>query len=178
MNKEKIILLDRDGVINEDIGYLSNPSSINIYLDAVSFIKFGVKKKYKIFIVTNQSGIGRGFYEEKDFKMVMKSINKILNNFGIDNLDYFFCPHLPNQLCDCRKPKTGMVNDLFLNNKFLLKKSWMIGDKLSDVEFGLNLDLGNIVHINRTKKIKSSKKDINSSSIYKTNSLQSIINYL
>ena len=65
MNKEKIILLDRDGVINEDIGYLSNPSSINIYLDAVSFIKFGVKKKYKIFIFTNQSGIGRGFYEEK-----------------------------------------------------------------------------------------------------------------
>ena len=90
MNKEKIILLDRDGIINEDIGYLSNPSSINLYLDVVSFIKCGIEKNYKIFIVTNQSGIGRGFYKEKDFKMVMKSIHKILNSFGIKNLDYFF----------------------------------------------------------------------------------------
>ena len=71
-----------------------------------------------------------------------------------------------------------MVTELFLNNKFLLNKSWMIGDKFSDVEFGLNLDLGNIVHINRTKKMKLSKEEINSASIYKTNSLHSLISLL
>lgn len=152
---KKVIFLDRDGVINQDYGYVYKIEDFK-FIDGVfeacrSFKKLG----YEIVVVTNQSGIARGYYSEEEFlKLTSYMQNEFLKN-GISILKTYYCPHLPNSNCECRKPKTGMILKALDEFDISLEKSWLIGDKLSDIECAKNANIKNRVLID-TKYEKNS----------------------
>ena len=141
----KTIFLDRDGIINKEIGYLYKIADfqfINGVFEACqNFNQLG----YQIIIVTNQSGISRGYYTEIDFQKVT---NWMLGQFKINNieiLDVIHCPHLPSDFCDCRKPKPGMLLTAKTKHNIDMEKSWMIGDKESDIKAANNAGIMNTI---------------------------------
>jgi len=130
----KTIFLDRDGVINKEVGYLHKIEDfefINGVFDACRYLQ---SVGYKIIVVTNQSGIARGYYSEDNFHIVSSWMLEQFKENGVDILDVFFCPHGPGSTCDCRKPKPGMF--IQANNKYDIdmENSWMIGDKEADIQ--------------------------------------------
>jgi len=92
-NKQKVIFLDRDGVINKEVGYLHHIKDFEFIDGVFSACQYFQKIGYSIIIVTNQSGIARGYYEEKDFHTLTQWMIKEFSNNNIDILDVFFCPH-------------------------------------------------------------------------------------
>ena len=141
----KTIFLDRDGIINKESGYLYKIVDfqfINGVFEACqNFNQLG----YQIIIVTNQSGISRGYYTEIDFQKVT---NWMLGQFKINNieiLDVIHCPHLPSDFCDCRKPKPGMLLTAKSKHNIDMKNSWMIGDKENDIKAANNAGIMNTI---------------------------------
>ncbi len=132
--------LDRDGVINRDFGYVGSVERFEFRDGIFELLKFLQEKGYKLFVVTNQSGIARGYYTERDFHNLMKYMINELKKRGIEIEDYNFCPHHPDITgeCDCRKPKPGMILELAKKHGIDLENSIMIGDNLSDIEAGKN----------------------------------------
>ncbi|MDC3375296.1 D-glycero-beta-D-manno-heptose 1,7-bisphosphate 7-phosphatase [bacterium] len=129
----KTIFLDRDGVINKDINYLHKIKDFQFIDGTFEACKYLCNLDYKIIIITNQSGIGRGFYTESDFKILTNwMVSQFMEN-NIEILDVFHCPHSPNSNCNCRKPKPGLIFKAKEMYKINLEKSWMIGDSERDI---------------------------------------------
>ncbi len=126
---KKGLFLDRDGVINEDYGYVYRIKDFKFKDGIFELLK--LFKNYEIFIVTNQSGIARGFYDEEDFYKLMGWVKNEFKKRGIDILDVAFCPHHPDftGVCSCRKPEPKMILDLAKKHQINLSNSIMIGDK-------------------------------------------------
>ena len=155
MNHSKAVFFDRDGVINIDFGYVYEIENF-IFKDGIfDLMKYLIQKKYLLFIVTNQSGISRGFYSQDDYEKVTNYMLSEFNKNDINITEILHCPHQPNDFCECRKPNPFMVNKL--SNKFNINKnlSWMIGDKITDIEFALNAGVKNSVLL--SDKIKETK---------------------
>ena len=130
----KTIFLDRDGVINKEVNYLSKIDDFKFIDGVFETCYFFKNLGFEIIIVTNQSGIARGYFSENDFKLIN---NWMINQFKLNNveiLDVFFCPHGPKSKCSCRKPKPGMLVDAQNKYHIDIEKSWMIGDKETDIE--------------------------------------------
>lgn len=96
-------------------------------------------------IATNQSGVGRGYFTEKKLKSINRAILKKLSSKQVEISAVYYCPHLPEAGCACRKPKTKMIKDAQKKFNLNLKKSFCIGDKLTDVEFGKNAGIKSIL---------------------------------
>ncbi|OCL83700.1 D-glycero-beta-D-manno-heptose 1,7-bisphosphate 7-phosphatase [Arcobacter porcinus] len=146
--QKKVIFLDRDGVINKDFGYVSKIENFNFCEGVFEACKEFLNLDFEIVIVTNQSGIGRGYYTIEDFKTLT---NHMLNEFkkmDINILKVYFCPHNPDEDCSCRKPKNGMILEALNDFEIDLNNSWLIGDKLSDIECAKNANIPNRVLIN------------------------------
>ena len=105
----KAIFLDRDGVINYDHGYVYKISDFRLIEGVVDALKFFQLKKYLLIIVTNQSGIGRGYFTEQEFQEINSHMLSILKNDSININGVYYCPHHPNDNCKCRKPKNYYV---------------------------------------------------------------------
>jgi len=131
--KQPAVFLDRDGTLIEDVGYLSDLDDLHIFPftgDAVRLLK---QSGFLIIVVTNQSGIGRGIYDES----AMHSIHhEIQRNLGGAVDAFYFCPHVPDAGCRCRKPGLGMIEAASADFEIDLESSWMIGDKSIDIETG------------------------------------------
>ena len=139
----KAAFLDRDGVINKDLGYLYRREDFTFVNGAIEGLRYLVELKYELFIITNQSGIARGFYTEKDFLELDKFMKSELFKKGITIKQTFFCPHHPmakiekyRVVCDCRKPKPGLLHQVFSKYNIDKSKSFLIGDKETDIEAG------------------------------------------
>ncbi len=134
MKKIKALFLDRDGVINYDPGYVYRIEDFEfmpgIFEALAGFMMLG----YEIFVVTNQSGIGRGYYSEDDFAKLSKYMIDEFKSHGIEIKKIYHCPHTPIDDCNCRKPKPGMILQALDEFNISLKDSLMIGDKPSDLE--------------------------------------------
>ena len=137
----KVAFLDRDGVINVDLGYLHRVEDFMYTEGCIDALRVISDRGFGIVIVTNQAGIAHGYYTESDFHKLMKWLIADLNSHGIKILDYFFCPHHPqgkvpkySKLCDWRKPSPGMI--LHAVNKYSIDiaKSFLVGDKETDLE--------------------------------------------
>lgn len=152
----KALFLDRDGVINVDYGYVYQKEKFEFTEGIFDLLKLFRQEGYQIFIVTNQSGIGRGYYHENDF---LKLTQWMLNSFKkrgivIESVEY--CPHAPEERCHCRKPKSGMVEKILSRHSLDLKQSWLIGDKQSDIDLAQNANIGDSVAIGKRQMTNAS----------------------
>ena len=138
------VFLDRDGTIIADKNYLSKVEEIEFLPGAVEAVKILNKNNYYVILVTNQSGIARGYFSINTAEKIKKYFLAQLKNAGANIDKYYYCPHYPegsgkyNIACDCRKPKIGMFNTAINELAIDKIKSWVIGDKKSDLEFGIN----------------------------------------
>ena len=148
-DKQKVVFLDRDGVINKEVGYLHKSEDFKFIDGVFTACKHFQAQGYKLIIVTNQSGIARGYYQKEDFHKLTQWMLMQFGNQGIDILDVFFCPHGPESTCACRKPQPGMLLDARDKYDIDMEKSWMIGDKEADV------GAANTAGINQTILVKS-----------------------
>jgi D-glycero-D-manno-heptose 1,7-bisphosphate phosphatase len=130
----KVIFLDRDGVINQEVGYLYKSKDFKFIDGIFEACKHFQSLGYKLIVVTNQSGIARGYYQEEDFHTLTKWMLVQFNNQDVDILDVFFCPHGPKSICKCRKPQPGMLLEARDKYGINMKDSWIIGDKEADID--------------------------------------------
>ena len=153
---KKALFLDRDGIINIDHGYVHTIEKFEFNSGIFELISLFQKAGYLIFIVTNQSGIGRGYYSLEAFNTLTDWMKEqfITHNIFIESV--FHCPHTPTQDCYCRKPKVGMIQPLLEKNSLDLEHSWMIGDKVSDIEFAHNAKIGHTIAI-ATQKLENAE---------------------
>ncbi|MEO1927098.1 MAG: D-glycero-beta-D-manno-heptose 1,7-bisphosphate 7-phosphatase [Nautiliaceae bacterium] len=132
----KAAFLDRDGVINIDIGYVGRVEDFKFKEGIFELLKLLQDLGFTLFVVTNQSGIARGYYSEDDFYKLTEWMKEEFKKEGIEIKDVRFCPHHPDITgeCECRKPKPGMILDLAKKYNIDLKNSIMIGDSKRDIE--------------------------------------------
>jgi D-glycero-D-manno-heptose 1,7-bisphosphate phosphatase len=141
--------LDRDGVINIDKGYVYKIDDFEWMPDSKEAIKFLKKKNYLVIVVTNQSGISREYYNEHDVDVLHGYINNELRQFGAKVDDFYFSPFHPEvnnkkyeHLSHLRKPNTGMLELAKKKWNIDKSKSFMIGDKLSDIDCASRFGIG------------------------------------
>ena len=144
----KAVFLDRDGVINVDHGYVSQLANFEFIEGSISAMRKLYQAGYKIIIVTNQSGIARGYYSEKTFLDLMAGVEKILRKNGVKISGTYYCPHHPEAslpqwriACKCRKPASGMLEKAINDHQIDPTQSFMVGDKMSDIEACLGAGL-------------------------------------
>jgi D-glycero-D-manno-heptose 1,7-bisphosphate phosphatase len=137
----KAVFLDRDGVINVDHGYVSQLSDFKFIEGSISAMQKLNRAGYKIIIVTNQSGIARGLYSEKEFLDLMEEVEKILIQNAVKISGIYYCPHHPDGsvpkwsiVCKCRKPSSGMLKKAIRDHQIDPSQSFMVGDKITDIE--------------------------------------------
>ena len=130
------ILLDRDGTIIEDRSYLGDPAGVTPLPGAVEGLARLAAHGLRLFIVTNQSGIGRGYFSLDDYLACRARLNEILAASGVNIADEVFCPHDPDAGCVCRKPALGMWENLRGRHGLNPENCIIIGDKAGDLEFG------------------------------------------
>lgn len=145
--KKKALFLDRDGVINKDIGYLHKIEDCEFVEGIFDICKLAVENSYLLIVVTNQSGIARGFYTEDDFLRLMDYIGGEFRRQGCPLTDVFYCPFHPDgnvpwklKSVD-RKPAPGMLLKAAEKYNLDLEECIMLGDKDSDIEAGRNAGL-------------------------------------
>jgi len=134
----KTIFLDRDGVINKEINYLHKIEDFEFIDGVFETCQYLNNLGYKIIIITNQSGISRGYYSESEYQQLTLWMVTKFHDKNINILDIFHCPHSPNSKCNCRKPKPGMFIKAKLKYNIDMKNSWMIGDKEEDITASLS----------------------------------------
>ena len=146
--KKPALFLDRDGVINIDNGYVINKEEFNFVDGIFDLLKFYQKQGFKIIIITNQSGIGRGYFTEDEF---LSLNNWMLRCFEKENIfihDVYYCSHLPDQKSNDRKPAPGLFIKAIKKHNIDVGKSIMIGDKVSDMHAAYSAGVETRVLIN------------------------------
>lgn len=135
---KKALFLDRDGVVNVEKNYLHTIKDFE-FIDGV-FVALQYLQNtlgYAIFIVTNQSGIARGYYTKEQFLDLTRWMVEEFAKHGVVITDVSYCPHGPNEACLCRKPSPYMIQQLAQKYGVDLRQSWMIGDKFIDIQAAL-----------------------------------------
>jgi len=148
MNKPTVFL-DRDGTINVDKGYVHKVDDWVWIPGAIEAIAALKKAGFLVIVITNQAGIARGYYDEADMNNLHMKINEKLKSHGAEIDKFYHCPHHPEfgevRNCKCRKPMKGMLNMACNDYNIDLAKSWLIGDKASDIQAGLQAGVKSIL---------------------------------
>ncbi|MBY0369314.1 HAD family hydrolase [bacterium] len=136
----RVVVLDRDGTIVEDRHYIRNPDDIIFLPGAIEGLKQIQEKGYPLYLVSNQSGVGRGLITEKEFQAVHKRFLELCTQNGIAFEEIAYCFHAPEESCPCRKPAPGLAPREFHGQKILWSESFVAGDHEPDL--GLAASLG------------------------------------
>lgn len=141
MNKQ-IVFLDRDGTIIKDKSYMYKVEDLEFIDNSIEGLKM-LQKTHELVIVTNQSGINRGNFGYKEYSEFNENFLKKLGENGIEINNSLFCPHTPEEKCECRKPKIKLVKDYLEKKKFSLDKKncYVVGDKTCDIKLAENLGI-------------------------------------
>lgn len=137
----KAVFLDRDGTLNVEKSYLSDPDQLVLFPDVIPSLRRLLQGRYLLFVVTNQSGIGRGYYTIEDMHRVNRRLESVLEPEGIAFEKIYFAPESPESPSYGRKPSPQFLLDASKEFDLDLASSFMIGDKLSDLECGWNAGL-------------------------------------
>jgi D-glycero-D-manno-heptose 1,7-bisphosphate phosphatase len=157
----KAVFLDRDGIINVDKAYVYKKEDFEFCEGVFEALKHFQTLGYILIVVTNQSGIARGYYRHEDFANLTSWMREVFSLKGIHITDVFHCPHLPDFGCECRKPNTKMFQDAFTKYDIDPQNSWMIGDKKSDIQAAINANIPNTIFVN-TLTCKDAKYNVKS----------------
>lgn len=139
------IFVDRDGTLNEDIGYVSTPDELVLYPWAAEAVRLINTSGFLAIVITNQSGIARGLYTEETLEVIHSSMIEQLARKGARIDGVYYCPHHPEigaapyrRACECRKPQIGMLDRAARDHNINLPRSFVIGDKASDIKLAEN----------------------------------------
>ncbi len=155
------LFLDRDGVVNREIGYLYRPDHVQFTPGIFDLCRHAQMQGYALIIITNQSGIARQLYSEADFHSLMNWMTDefVRQNVRVDG--YYFCPHHPEygvgtyrKECEDRKPQPGMILKASSDHKIDLKRSVLIGDRCSDIHAGAAAGIPNLILVRGTEPIE------------------------
>lgn len=137
----KAFFLDRDGTINVDTGYVGNPDDLELLPGAADAIRKMNESGYLVIVISNQSGVARGYFTEDDVRQVNERLNEILKQHGTHIDAFYYCPHLPNAPvkkyaaeCDCRKPKLGLFKQAVQDFELDTNLCYACGDRSRDVD--------------------------------------------
>jgi histidinol-phosphate phosphatase family protein len=142
-NLAKAVFLDKDGTLIENIPFNIDPEKVRLYPDAPLALKRLQDQGFKLFVVSNQSGVAYGYFPELALDSVWRKISDELGKAGVKIDGYYYCPHHVNgsvegynKACECRKPEPGLLLKAAREHQIDLSQSWMIGDILNDIEAG------------------------------------------
>jgi D,D-heptose 1,7-bisphosphate phosphatase len=140
---QRAVFLDRDGTICRDMNYLSDPAGVELLPGAADALRRLAAADYRLLVVTNQSGIARGYLTEEALAGIHARLMELLGSRGVRLTAIYHCPHLPDGIrpeyrrsCDCRKPEPGLLFRAAREHGLDLSRSFMVGDKLSDIQAG------------------------------------------
>lgn len=136
MSAKRFIILDRDGTIIEERHYLSDPAGVVLLPGAAEGLRRLTECGVGLVLISNQSGIGRGFFSEAELNEVHHRLEQLLEKAGIRLDGIYFCPHAPEDQCRCRKPDTELLMRAAEDLGFIAEECVVIGDKNSDIELG------------------------------------------
>lgn len=155
----RLVLIDRDGTINVERHYLSSPEQIELFPETIAGIRLLRDLGFKIAVVTNQSAVGRGIIDLQRLDEIHNRLRELLAEGETEVDAIYFCPHLPEDVCKCRKPEIEMATkaaELFDSE---LSKSFVIGDNVCDIELGKNINATTIlVKTGYGKRVLEEKK--------------------
>lgn len=156
----KGLLLDRDGIIIEDYGYVHKPEDVKLVEGFVYLAREAQNKGYILQVVSNQSGIARGYYSLNEVDELHAYLDMCLKQYGISISAYHFCRHHPDFSgnCLCRKPENLMLEKAIASYNLNKKECWMIGDKETDIEAGLKT--GSKTCLLNSSALQNSKADL------------------
>jgi D-glycero-D-manno-heptose 1,7-bisphosphate phosphatase len=144
----KAIFLDRDGTINAGIPKyerVDSPDKVEVLPHSVEGLKLLANLDYAKFIVTNQAGLAEGLITRAEFDSINNEILRQIKPSGIDIIHIYVCPHGEHSSCECRKPKPKLLLDAAIKYDIDLSGSWMIGDRLTDIQTGINAGVKTIL---------------------------------
>lgn len=136
MRRRQFVVLDRDGTIIVERHYLSQPSQIEFLPGAVTGLREMIGMGLGLVVVTNQSAVGRGFFDQAHLDLIHRQFSELLKAEGIHLEGIYCCPHTPQDDCSCRKPRPGLIERAARQLDFDLQASFVIGDKVADIEMG------------------------------------------
>lgn len=143
MNEYKAIFIDKDGTLIPDIPYNVNVDLISIDPETIKGLQIMKAQGFLLFIISNQPGVAKGYFNEKDLERIKNKIDSLLEPHQIHFSGFYYCPHYADAVvkeyainCDCRKPLPGLIIKAAEGFQINLSQSWMIGDILNDVEAG------------------------------------------
>ena len=139
----RAVFLDRDGTVNEEVGYLKDLGQLRLIPGAGSAIRRLHDAGLTVVLITNQSGVARGYFTESFVHDTHALLEKMLQKEGAQLDGIYYCPHHPTagnsrytMMCDCRKPGTGLINQAARDLDIDIQRSYVVGDKWSDIELG------------------------------------------
>lgn len=147
MTRAPAVFLDRDGTINEDPGFLTDPSELHLLPGVGEGLRLLQEENFRLVVVTNQSGIARGMLTEAMLQQIQGRLEALLGAEGVTLTGTYYCPHHPEgnppyrQTCNCRKPNGGLVERAAREHSIDLSRSYVIGDKLVDVELARQMGM-------------------------------------
>lgn len=140
-----VVFLDRDGTINEEVSYLHEPEKLKLIPGALEGLKKLQQAGFRLVMVTNQPGIGLGYFTKEDFFKVTRALFALLSKEQVKFSKIYFCPHSDSENCKCRKPGTAMIERAIREMNIDMENSFVVGDMTSDVELGLRMGLRSIL---------------------------------
>ena len=141
----KAFFFDRDGTLNlDEKGYINDPKEMHLYQSVSDILKYLRLLEYKIFVISNQSGIGRGMIKPEAYRKVNSKFLTLAGGYNTID-DIMYCPHTPDHECNCRKPNMLFFDIIKDHYKIDFKKSYFVGDKITDIVYGSRAGLKTIL---------------------------------
>ncbi len=134
----RAVFLDRDGTIMEDSNYVGDVGRVQVIPSAAVALRQLQQAGYKLFIITNQSGVGRGYFSREAVEAIHAHLDEYFGRNGVRFDRYYVCPHHPEDNCDCRKPKPKFLLDAAREYELDLSRCFVVGDRSSDIQTGIN----------------------------------------
>jgi D,D-heptose 1,7-bisphosphate phosphatase len=168
----RAVFLDRDGTLNEDPGYISDPEKVVLFPETGNSLYMLKKYGFLLIVISNQSGISRGIMTSKDVDAVNEKINALLSEYRVKIDAFYFCPAHPDystaEECECRKPSPKMVFEAAKEFNVDMNESYIIGDTFADIQCGKNAGLKTIL-------VKTGKGEENFSILQKENNFPTFV---
>lgn len=158
----KVVFLDRDGTIAKDVPYCSRPEDFMLLPTVGEGIRLLSRGGFKVIVITNQSGVARGYFTEEMLKKIHEKMKTDISALGASIDAIYYCPHHPDDHCRCRKPRTGLLEQAIHDWNIDISQSYFIGDKFLDMEAANNIRCKAVLVPNSEPELSSLKGRIGS----------------